>query len=118
MPKYKVVDTDQLDADLTSVADAIRAKGNTSEPLDFPSGLVDAVSAIQVGGKLQSKTVAPSHSEQIIAPDEDYYGLVSVTVKPVPKLKTATARIFESADGFKTGIEIGTGTVLYEKTEV
>ena len=38
------------------------------------------------GGPLQAKTAYPSHSEQIIAPDEDYYGLVSVTVKPVPRL--------------------------------
>lgn len=38
------------------------------------------------GGLLQAKTAYPSHSEQIIAPDEDFYGLVSVTVKPVPRL--------------------------------
>lgn len=41
------------------------------------------------GGPLQAKTVYPSHTEQIIAPDEDYYGLVSVTVKPVPRVKAA-----------------------------
>lgn len=39
------------------------------------------------GGPLQAKTVYPSHSEQVIAPDEDFYGLVSVTVKPVPRIK-------------------------------
>lgn len=30
-------------------------------------------------------------------------------------VKVATARFFEGSDGFKTGIEIGTGTALYEK---
>ena len=36
-------------ADLTAVADAIRAKGGTSEALTFPGGFVDAVGAIQAG---------------------------------------------------------------------
>lgn len=36
--------------DMTSVADAIRNKGGTSDALTFPSGFVDAVGAIQVGG--------------------------------------------------------------------
>lgn len=29
--------------------------------------------------------------------------------------KVATARFFEGCEGFKTGVEIGTGTALYEK---
>lgn len=37
------------------------------------------------GGPLQSKTVYPSHDEQIIMPDEDFYGLSLVKVKPVPR---------------------------------
>lgn len=39
----KLIDSSQLDADLTSVADAIRAKGGTSGNLVFPSGFVSAV---------------------------------------------------------------------------
>lgn len=35
---------------LTTVADAIRAKGGTTDALSFPTGFVDAISAIQVGG--------------------------------------------------------------------
>lgn len=38
------------DTQLTSVADAIRAKGGTSAPLAFPDGFVDAVEAIPTGG--------------------------------------------------------------------
>lgn len=41
-------------ADLVSVADAIRAKGGTSEALTFPGGFVDAVNAIQTGGNGES----------------------------------------------------------------
>lgn len=42
----KLVDSAQLDADLSLVADAIRGKGGTSSELDFPSGFVSAVSNI------------------------------------------------------------------------
>lgn len=37
-------------ADLAAVADAIRQKGGTSEPLAFPGGFVGAIAAIQAGG--------------------------------------------------------------------
>ena len=37
------------DTSLASVADAIRAKGGTSDALVFPDGFVSAISAIQTG---------------------------------------------------------------------
>lgn len=43
---YRKVD----DTSLASVADAIRAKGGTSNALVFPEGFVSAISAIQTGG--------------------------------------------------------------------
>lgn len=46
----KVVDSAQLEADLTTVADAIRAKGSTADKLAFPDGFASAVSAITSGG--------------------------------------------------------------------
>lgn len=46
----KLVDSSQLDTNLTSVANAIRAKGGTSGQLQFPQGFVDAVEAIETGG--------------------------------------------------------------------
>lgn len=46
----KLVDSAQLDADLTSVANAIRTKGGTSGQLAFPAGFVSAVEAIETGG--------------------------------------------------------------------
>ncbi len=46
----KLVDSTQLDADLTSVANAIRTKGGTSGSLAFPAGFVSAVQAIPTGG--------------------------------------------------------------------
>lgn len=46
MATYKLVDTEQLDADLKTVADAIRAKGGTTGKLPFPVGMKSAVDAI------------------------------------------------------------------------
>lgn len=46
----KLVDSTQLDADLTSVANAIRTKGGTSASLAFPAGFVSAIAAIPTGG--------------------------------------------------------------------
>lgn len=46
----KAVDSTQLDADLTSVANAIRTKGGTSAQLAFPAGFVQAIGDIETGG--------------------------------------------------------------------
>lgn len=53
----KLVDSTQLDSDLTSVANAIRTKGGTSASLSFPSGFVDAIDAISGGGTPSSITL-------------------------------------------------------------
>lgn len=46
----KLVDSTQLDSDLTSVANAIRTKGGTSAQLAFPAGFVSAINDISGGG--------------------------------------------------------------------
>ena len=46
----KLVDSSQLNSDLTSVANAIRTKGGTSAQLTFPSGFVSAINDIVTGG--------------------------------------------------------------------
>ena len=50
MAEYVVIDKEQLESDLTVVADAIREKGGTTEQLAFPNGMADAVRGIQSGG--------------------------------------------------------------------
>lgn len=50
----KLVDSAQLDADLTAVANAIRTKGGTSAQLVFPTGFVSAVEAIETGGSFHT----------------------------------------------------------------
>ena len=50
MAEDKLVDSTQLDADLTSVANAIRTKGGTSVQMTFPSGFISAINNIPTGG--------------------------------------------------------------------
>lgn len=52
MANYKAVDADQLEADLTSVADTIRAKGGTTDQMEWPEGYKAAVQAIETGKAL------------------------------------------------------------------
>lgn len=50
MSADKLVDSTQLDADLTSVANAIRAKSGGSSQLAFPAGFVSEIGNIPSGG--------------------------------------------------------------------
>ena len=45
----KVVDSSVLDAGLKTIADAIREKGGTSENLEFPTAMAEAIASIQTG---------------------------------------------------------------------
>lgn len=66
----KTVDAEQLDADLTIVADAIRSKGGTTEQLAFPSGFKSAVENINTSREEQEKTLdVVENGEYSILPD-------------------------------------------------
>lgn len=57
----KLVDSTQLDTDLTSVANAIRTKGGTSASLAFPADFILAIGAIPTGGGgVQSGSYTPT----------------------------------------------------------
>lgn len=45
----KAIDSTAFDSKLKAVADAIRSAGGTTEPMSFPSGMVEAVSALTGG---------------------------------------------------------------------
>ena len=71
MANYKIVDGDQLDADLTSVADTIRSKSGTSDELEFPSGFMLAVESIEsdlaVDSELSTSSENPVQNKVISA---------------------------------------------------
>ena len=77
----KLVDSTQLDADLTSVADAIRTKGGTSASLAFPSGFVSAINAIPTGGGSVIQPLSVTANGTYTAPSGvDGYSPVTVNV--------------------------------------
>lgn len=79
----KLVDSTQLDADLTTVANAIRTKGGTSAALSFPGGMADAIAAIQTGGGTPANFrfitfTVPSHTATVTLPVEGTPGVVCI----------------------------------------
>ena len=63
-------------ADLTAVADAIRAKTGTSEGLSFPDGFAATIAAIPAGAQVASGSVNVSQSSEItIVPGFDVNSL-------------------------------------------
>jgi hypothetical protein len=89
MANYKVVDADQLDTDLASVADAIRAKAGTTGKMAFPADFKSVVDGIQTGG-----------SGELVLPDNArlyYVGMAESTLNAnVLRIETtATAVLTE-----------------------
>ena len=74
----KLVDSTQLESDLTSVANAIRTKGGTSDDLEFPSGFVTAIGNISGGGITPTGT--KSITENGTGIDVASYAYVDVAV--------------------------------------
>lgn len=75
--KYKVTG-----ADLASVADAIRTKGGTSSPLEFPDGFVEAIGNISGGGStLITKSITENGTYNASSDNADGYSSVTVNVQ-------------------------------------
>lgn len=94
-------------ADLTSVADAIRAKGGTSAQLAFPDGFVSAVQAIKGAPDLQivittsaGATVTATKGSKTVSGTADASGNCTLIVDEVGTwtVTAATAGTTETAD--------------------
>lgn len=84
---YKQTEYLTLKSELTSVANAIRAKGGTSAPLVYPAGFVSAIQAIQTGVPLQivvttsaGATVTATNGSKTISGTADSTGVCTLTV--------------------------------------
>ena len=60
MATYKVVDAEQLNADMSSVADSIRTKGGTTDALAWPDGYKTAIGSIPSGGAKETWVIKSS----------------------------------------------------------
>ena len=109
----KAIDSGALDASLTAVADAIRAKGGTNAALAFPDGFVSAIGAISTGSGagnpnwgLGSNAVPSSLSGM-------FYALENGTAKTGKLTLTSVLPNAEYALVFETGLDTLTGLLIY-----
>lgn len=99
----KVVDSAVLDAGLTKIADAIRAKGDTSAELSFPDGMAEAVEAIDGGSDMDaliSRSATEVRSNAGHIGDYAFYSNTALTTVDIP----AAASIGDSAFYGCTGL--------------
>ena len=99
-------------ADLTAVADAIRAKGGTSAQLAFPDGFVSAVQAIEGAPDLQivvtasaGVTVTATKGSKTVSGTADASGNCTLTVN-----ETGTWTVAATAGGVTSTADVVVGT--------
>lgn len=93
----KLVDSSQLNSDLTTVANAIRTKGGTSASLAFPSGFVSAIQAIPTGGG--SATIAKATATATLTSAASSISFTGLSGNPTSFAVTSAANIATSTNG-------------------
>lgn len=93
----KLVDSSQLDNNLTSVANAIRTKGGTSASLTFPTDFVSAINAISGGGGSTLITKSITANGTYSAEDDDADGYSSVTVNVPSSAASSWTKVAETS---------------------
>lgn len=96
----KLVDSTQLDADLTSVANAIRTKGGTSAQMAFPAGFVSAVEDIGADGISVDTWATTGASGRIVLNATSirrfaFYGNSSITEIYAKNVETVSSNCFQ-----------------------
>ena len=95
----KVVDSAALDAGMTAVADAIRAKAGTTEPLAWPDGFITAISGIETGGgdsagSVIDKSVTSITSNAAEVGQYAFYGCEMLETASFPEASTICGGAF------------------------
>lgn len=92
-------------ADLTAVADAIRAKGGTSAPLVYPAGFVSAIQTIQTGIAPQlvvtvsaGATVTATNGSKTISGTADSTGVCTLIVPEIGTWSVSATLDGETSD--------------------
>ncbi len=94
--------------DAISNQGAVSATVQEGDTYTIPAGYHNGsgtVSGVAGGGNysLQSKTVAPTKSQQAITPDSGYYGLSDVTIAPIPDAYQDVSSVTAGAGDVLTG---------------
>lgn len=98
----KAIDSTEFDSKLTTVADAIRTAGGTTEPMSFPSGMVEAISVLKSGseaGGVQSDWNQNDETQPDYVKNRPFY-----TGNPVETVLVEESTVsFADADGIYIG---------------
>lgn len=95
----KLVDSAQLDADLTSVADAIRAKGGTSADLAFPADFITAIGNISGGSTPQPLTMGTIRPDATLVQSYTYdkWLIADEVLESLPSYTTTSTTMVASS---------------------
>lgn len=107
----KLVDSTQLDADLTSVADAIRTKGGTSAQLAFPNGFISAVEAIETAQWTEQTVSTAGAVTQALDPYVIYHFTGALTALTITLNAAASGQIAHYHFDFNCGSAAPTVTI-------
>lgn len=107
----KLVDSAQLDADLTSVANAIRTKGGTSGALSFPNGFISAVEAIETAQWTEQTVSTAGAVTQAIDPYVIYHFTGALTALTITLNTPASGQIAHYHFDFNCGSTAPTVTI-------
>lgn len=67
MAEYKIVDSEQLDSDLSRIAESIRVKAKLTDELDFPEEFISAVNGISAEIELKELINITSNGEHDVS---------------------------------------------------
>lgn len=99
MAEYKIVNSEQLDADLKDVADSIRVKNGTTEELTFPNDFKSAINNIDTSKEEQIKSITASTNGAYTITPDDGKVLSAVTVNVDAQKEEQTKSIMVYEDG-------------------
>ena len=108
MSADKLVDSTQLDSDLTSVANAIRAKSGGSSQLAFPSGFVSEIGNISGG---YSVSAVFNQGENLVFTTDDLDDLKQYLVVTVTYADSSTETLADGAYTLSGTLTAGTSTI-------
>lgn len=104
---YKFVDATKLDTDLLSVAEAIRAKGGSSDKLEFPAGMVSAITQISTGVELNFEIIGGTSAPSVVPKENTIWVNTSAEITGYVLAAEQPADLTEGLVWIQTGASSG-----------